>query len=80
MKLDFRHPELFANPIHLLAVHLCKLYGHSQETSTEDTFLLYYKGICMILTLWQERPFPALRHLEFNESCIGAAFFAFLIT
>ena len=41
MELDFRHSELFANPIHLLAIHLYEQYGYFVKTSTEDTCLLH---------------------------------------
>lgn len=43
MELDFRHPELFANPIHLLAIHIEKKYRKIDEASTADTFRLHDK-------------------------------------
>jgi hypothetical protein len=80
MELDFRHSELFANPIHLLAIHLYEQYGYFVKTSTEDTCLLHLKSIYVILYRWQERPVPALRYQELDESCVGCAFSAFSIT
>ena len=32
MELDFRHPELLANPIHLLAVHIA---GHYRKVGLD---------------------------------------------
>ena len=55
MELDFRHSELFANPIHLLAVHLHEQYVNFGKTSTGDTFLLHLKGIYMILNAMARR-------------------------
>jgi hypothetical protein len=55
MELDFRHSELFANPIHLLAVHLHKQYLNFGKTSTGDTFLLHLNSIYMILDAMARR-------------------------
>ena len=41
MELDLRHPELFANPIHLLAVHIEEPYRKIDNPSTTDTILLH---------------------------------------
>jgi hypothetical protein len=67
MELDLRHPELFANPIHLLAVHLHKLYGHSQETSTVDTLLLHYNSIYVILAVMARETFSGAQTLGMSR-------------
>ena len=55
MELDFRHSELFTNPIHLLAVHLDEQYVNFGKTSTGDTFLLHLNGIYTILNAMARR-------------------------
>ena len=55
VELDFRHSELFTNPIHLLAVHLDEQYVNFGKTSTGDTFLLHLNRIYMILNAMARR-------------------------
>jgi hypothetical protein len=57
MELDFRHSELLANPVHLLAIHIAQQYVQLEKTSTTDTFLLHQRRICVILYFMEKTAF-----------------------
>jgi hypothetical protein len=74
MELDFRHSELFANPIHLLAIHLYEQYGYLVKTSTEDTCLLHLKSIYVILYHDKSDPFQRSDTRNWTNHVSGARF------
>jgi hypothetical protein len=57
MELDFRHSELLANPIHLLAIHIAQQYVQLEKTSTADTLFPHLIRIYVILYFMKKTAF-----------------------
>src|SRR5271165_3383711 len=61
MKLDFRHSELLAYPIHLSAVHIFRQYGQISNTSNQVNYMLYLEGSCVLLYFMPKTIFYTVR-------------------